>query len=526
VPEQAAAEPVAEQAPQAAPAEERPAPGEDPSAGSAVEAGPAEPGLPAEAAAEAVEAVADPTDAVDAISAVDSLDTCGEGREAPAATAVIAGSTATESAAEPVPAPAEAGAPDVAEPLDTAQSAPAEATPKEKEQQAQSPDSAGYRPTQVSIPVARTGPAAPARPAQPKPPGPTFTAASPANRNAPRPVPPRPVTPQADYAPPEYRPPYSPYQPGRAQQGAPQSQPPAPPSGANPWTTSPMPPIGSANYQPPPAGAQYAGPSQPYPDLARQYAPGTAGGRTDHRRRRPGRLIALIAAAVIMAVAAGIGAALALHHSSTSENATNAGNTGSAGSTGTAGTIGASGKPYHVVEALNDPQPVPSGWVTKTYPAADFKSDAVAGFSTGLPPGWSAQLNGDHVDFYAPGFPTAGPRDPLFEVDLTPHTYPKNMVAEANYIAQQSRAQGKFPGYRVQAIQPVTVLGVRGAIWQFYWQNGGVTEFTEDILFVKPTPAGAQSYALYLRAPKSGWVDIYLPKFEAILHTFRTVPAS
>jgi hypothetical protein len=36
------------------------------------------------------------------------------------------------------------------------------------------------------------------------------------------------------------------------------------------------------------------------------------------------------------------------------------------------------------------------------------------------------------------------------------------------------------------------------------------------------TPAGPQSYAIYFRAPNSGWNATYLPLFEQMLHTFQT----
>jgi eukaryotic-like serine/threonine-protein kinase len=366
------------------------------------------------------------------------------------------------------------------------------------QEQPSSADSLGYRPTQIAIPVARAGTGAPSRPAPPKPPGPTFTASSPADRIAPRPAPARPVAPSA-----AARPPYESYQPGRPQPGSPQGPGQGPYGGA----TSSLPPPGQTSPFPP--GTQYAGPSQSYPDLSRQYAPGAGGGRAE-RRRGPGRLILLVAAAVVIAIAIGVGAALALHHNN-SENTANAGNTSSGGGTGT----GTSSKLPETVDAVNHPTAVPAGWATKTYPASDFQSDVKAGFSIGLPPKWSAKVSGDDVDLTGPG----GVR---LEVDLTAHTNPNDMVAEAKYVAQQAVAEGRLPGYKLKTIEPETVLGTNGAIWQFSWNMKGVTQFTDDIFFVKPTSEGPQSYALYLRAPEAEWVSKYLPMFDSILHTFRT----
>jgi hypothetical protein len=45
-------------------------------------------------------------------------------------------------------------------------------------------------------------------------------------------------------------------------------------------------------------------------------------------------------------------------------------------------------------------------------------------------------------------------------------------------------------------------------------------------LFVLPTSAGKQSYAVYMRAPDSDWNSDYLPMFEKILPTFEPVTTS
>jgi len=255
-----------------------------------------------------------------------------------------------------------------------------------------------------------------------------------------------------------------------------------------------------SNAQPPGPNQQYAGPSQPYPDLAQEYAPGTSG---RPQRSRRGRKIALIAGAVVIAAAAGGGAALALSHS------------GTTGSGATANTVKPSPKtPFGSVNALNTlSTTLPSGWTTDAVRPSD--THTAGGFSIDVPPGWSETRSGlaTHFD---------GPNGIFLEVDLTPHTY-QNMVTEAQYIKRQSLAKGAFPGYKQNHLQGVPVRGTQGSFWQFTWTPAGdVKQLTDDILFIMPTSAGPQSYAIYFRAPNSGWNATYLPLFEQMLHTFQT----
>ena len=260
-----------------------------------------------------------------------------------------------------------------------------------------------------------------------------------------------------------------------------------------------------SNAQPPGPNHQYAGPSQPYPDLAQEYAPGTS---SRPQRSRRGRKIALIAGAVVIAAAAGGGAALALRHQP-----------GTTGSGTTANTVKPSPKtPFGSVNALNTlSTALPSGWTTDAVRPSD--TGTTGGFSIDVPPGWSETRSGlaTHFD---------GPNGMFLEVDLTPHTY-QNMVAEAQYIKQQSLAKGAFPGYKQNHLQGVPVRGTQGSFWQFSWTPAGdVKQLTDDILFILPTSAGSQSYAIYFRAPNSGWNAKYLPVFEQMLHTFQTTSKS
>ena len=240
----------------------------------------------------------------------------------------------------------------------------------------------------------------------------------------------------------------------------------------------------------------------PYPDQSSQYTPGTGGGQARRRMRRGWR-ITLVIIAVLVAVAIGAGVALALGHH---------------------GPGTAAGKnptpPAHFdsVDALNNPSSVvPAGWVTRT-----LKSSAdhtTAGFTIDMPRGWTEQPVGDATYFY-------GPSHMFLDIDLTRHKYPDDMVQEAKNIEKGALEAGKFPLYKLAYLQAVTVRGTKGAIWQFTWLLDGVRLRADDILFVMPTPAGAQSYGVYIRGPNSGWSAKYLPIFDEILRTFQTVPAS
>jgi hypothetical protein len=393
----------------------------------------------------------------------------------------------------------------------------------------------------VTTPVVPVTPAAPAAPATAKPASDPGPAAAEPEAAAPEVYdPPVPEAPAAatsidpvlhDLAPPKPRPSFSAAQPARTD---PPTTPQPSPSyeetqysdsnaqwragsgdqwGANPqrgsnaqWGSSAQ--RGSnaqygSNAQPPGPNQQYAGPSQPYPDLAQEYAPGT-GGRPQRSRR--GRKIALIAGAVVIAAAAGGGAALALRHPGATASGT------------TANTVKPSPKtPFGSVNALNTlSTTLPSGWTADTVRPSD--TGTAGGFSLDVPPGWSETRSGLATHFDGPG-------GLFLEVDLTPHTY-QNMVTEAQYIKKQSLVKGAFPGYKQNHLQGVPVRGTQGSFWQFTWTPAGQPkQLTDDILFIMPTSAGSQSYAIYFRAPNSGWNATYLPLFEQILHTFQTIPS-
>ena len=391
----------------------------------------------------------------------------------------------------------------------------------------------GYQPTEVSVPVARVTPpaaaqsaAAPAKPAEPKPapvepakpaepkptpakpaepkltppkPGPTFTAAKPTGRAVPtfsaanlaapaRPVrPSRPVTPPA-----EQHPPYGPSAPA---QGYP------PPQGGG---TMPFPPSG-AHYGP--SAGQYAGPSQSYPDLARQYPPGTGGGRAGRGRRQSRRILWLVVA-VIVAAAIGVGTALALNNNGGS-------GTGASGA-GAVPSVADTPTGFKSIDALNNPSTAlpAADWSTQTVTAAAVNS-AAAGFSIDVPPGWIKTPKGLATDFNGPG-------DLLLEVDLTQQSTSDMLTA-----ATQVEAAAHFRDYKRLKLQREPVRHAQGAVWKFNWTPAGGVKFTvDDIFFAQQTSAGVQDYAVYLRSPSSTFGSKSLPLFEKILRTFQTVPAA
>jgi hypothetical protein len=166
-----------------------------------------------------------------------------------------------------------------------------------------------------------------------------------------------------------------------------------------------------------------------------------------------------------------------------------------------------------IVDAINITPPggLPAGWAMFTHRAS--AAGEVAGFTIGAPASWTGSSSG-HQTYL---------RDPsayaYILIDLTPHTYPQNMVAEARYIESRSLAQGHFPGYSRIGLAGHVIRGTPGAYWKFTWQHGGVRQEVIDLLFVSHTSAGPQSYALYMTAPESMF-DQLRPTFDEAAETF------
>jgi hypothetical protein len=350
---------------------------------------------------------------------------------------------------------------------------------------------------------------------QPKPkPAPTFTAAKPGERPpAPTFSAARPDQPGTARRGPQAA--RGAAQPAVAQSGMPPHWP--APQAASPggqWSAAAQSEGGSPQYGPHPgagasapgAGSQYPGPSKQYADLAAQYPPAPAAG-TGQRRRGSRWWIVAVLCAVLVAAAIGAGTALALRHN-------NSGTGTTAVVQGRAPTTD-----FGSVNALNNQSTsVPAGWTTETVTPSTYHT--TAGFTVDVPPGWTEKTKGLATYFY-------GDDNMVLDVDLSPHTYPDNMVQEAEHLQQQQAVLGDaFPGYQRLQLEAVPVRAAHGAFWQFTWSSKGERVRTDDILFVLPTSAGKQSYAVYIRAPNDGWNSTYLPTFEKVLPTFEPVTTS
>src|SRR5580704_2180254 len=248
--------------------------------------------------------------------------------------------------------------------------------------------------------------------------------------------------------------------------------------GAAPWAGSPAPP----GRRPAPAPAP-AGP----------------------RKRRTGLWLALVLLAVL---GAGAGAAtiVLLRH-----NTTGTPSGGSSSSTGT-GTLAPPATAPQIVNAVNEHTtgPLPAGWTTLSRPATGTEA---AGFTIAKPSNWTSSASGYQNYLYDPS------ANANILIDLTPHTFPNDMLKEAQYIKHQSLAQNRFPGYLDMGLQPETIRGRPGAWWKFTWVDKGVNQEAIDLLFVLHTQAGAQSYALYMTAPQSMWNQMR-PIFDEMVETF------
>jgi serine/threonine protein kinase len=247
-----------------------------------------------------------------------------------------------------------------------------------------------------------------------------------------------------------------------------------------------------------PGAAPWAGSAAP---PGGRPAPAPAG----PRKRRTGLWLALVLLAVL---GAGAGAATIVL---LRNNTTGTPSGGSSSSTGT-GTLAPPETAPQIVNAVNEHTtgPLPAGWTTLSRPATGTEA---AGFTIAKPSNWTSSASGYQNYLYDPS------ANANILIDLTPHTFPNDMLKEAQYIKHQSLAQNRFPGYLDMGLQPETIRGRPGAWWKFTWVDKGVNQEAIDLLFVLHTRAGAQSYALYMTAPQSMWNQMR-PIFDEMVETF------
>jgi hypothetical protein len=215
--------------------------------------------------------------------------------------------------------------------------------------------------------------------------------------------------------------------------------------------------------------------------------------------------IALVLLAVLGA-GAGAGAIVLLRHSTSSTPSGQGSSSPPVSSSEAAGTLPPA--TLQIVDAVNQhPGPLPAGWATVTHQATGTQT---AGFTIAKPVNWTQTTSGNQTYL----------RDPSANanilIDLTPHTFPNDMVQEARYIRDQSLHQNHFPGYSQVGLRAETIRGTPGAWWKFTWNDNGVSQEAIDLLFV----LHGQSYALYMTAPTSMWTQMR-PIFDEEVETFQ-----
>jgi serine/threonine protein kinase len=275
--------------------------------------------------------------------------------------------------------------------------------------------------------------------------------------------------------------------------------------------------------QPSSYGAQPSsyGAQPPQRDVASwpEAPPSSSGPNRPPRSGGTGRrwLLALIALAVIGA-GAGAATVMLLRHSGTSNNPGASSTTQGTGTSATNTPQGTASTPapasgafsrLNIPQAINDPSsgPFPAGFTDYKLPASS--AGTTAGFSLSYPSSWSVRRSGYQTYFQDPSL------NAYVLVDLTPHTYPNDMLREARFI--KVRSASAHPGY-VGAIAVLTIRGAAGSEWRFTYTDGGTQEVL-DMLWVASTGAGNQSYAMYFTAPKGSWGQLR-PVFSTIAQSF------
>ncbi len=274
-------------------------------------------------------------------------------------------------------------------------------------------------------------------------------------------------------------------------------------SAAQSWNAAPA---GSAGQA---WGSAQAGAAGPLPGAAPAWGAEPAAGpapAAPPRRRSAGRtaLVVLGVLAVIAVVAAWL--IIVRHHRTQLSSASNQAGSGAPATPGQGPVLAAGG--------AASTGSLPAGFRTVQIPAATLGT--TAGFTVAVPDTWNVSTRGLGMVAQAAVGRT------FLEIDLTPHTK-TDMLAEADYLAQITQQQRRFPGYRGVSIRRASIRGSSGAAWEFTWQSAAGTIRALDLLYIASTPAGQQSYALYMSAPAATW-NSHLAAFDEEMHTFQPVP--
>jgi hypothetical protein len=284
-----------------------------------------------------------------------------------------------------------------------------------------------------------------------------------------------------------------------------QPQEPAPAGNAGQWWgAAPAGAAGSWGVVPPGHAGQ---PPEAAPAPAGTAPGGSAAATQATRRPRRTALVWLGVIVLVLAAAAGV-LAFRAHHR-TGPGTTASSQTGSAASSTTTES------PAAAAAGPAGTGTPPAGYHFITESAATLGS--TAGFTVAVPDTWKVITRGTGVVAEAPNGST------FLQIDLTPHTY-ANMLVEARYLAGLTQRQGKFPGYARLGIRAVNIRGGRGAAWEFAWQSPSAGRVRAlDLMYIASTPAGRQSFALYMSSPATAW-NSKLAAFDEAMRTFRPIP--
>jgi len=257
---------------------------------------------------------------------------------------------------------------------------------------------------------------------------------------------------------------------------------------------------------------QPAFPGQPpipgQPALPVSSTPAGGPARPTRSGRRRARVAAVAAVAVVAAAVAGwfayprpasvdaaSGSPPAAAGSGTVVGGANA--TGRSAAQGTAGTGGAM---------------APAGYRWVQVSAAS--SGTTAGFQVAVPASWTVSRQG-LVTYLRPAAGNA-----YIEISLASFGYLRPL-RETAFLQAQAIQQGTYPGYRLAAIKPGTLLGTPDAVWRFSWQGGGAARTgVLEVLASIDTAAGTQPYTLAVSAPSDAFPAAEAA-FRDVMQTFR-----